>query len=81
MLHNITSKVLDDSISPVTLSSDWSRVARLLLLAGLSAVGSVGNVFMISAVMIEDYLRRRGNKCVLDITIFRFQFPLSFLYV
>lgn len=50
-----------ESVSPVTLSSDWSRVARLLLLASLAAVGSIGNVFMISAVMIEDYLRKRGN--------------------
>lgn len=49
-----------ETVSPVTLSADWSRVARLLLLASLSAVGSVGNVFMISAIMIEDYLRKRG---------------------
>lgn len=54
-----------ESVSPVTLSADWSRVARLLLLASLSAVGSVGNVFMISAVMIDDYLRKRGEKTTL----------------
>lgn len=51
-----------ESVSPVTLSADWSRVARLLLLASLSTVGSIGNVFMISAVMIEDYLRKRGEN-------------------
>lgn len=50
-----------ESVSPVTLSADWSRVARLLLLASLAAIGSIGNVFMISAVMIEDYLRKRGT--------------------
>lgn len=50
-----------ESVSPVTLSADWSRVARLLLLASLAAIGSIGNVFMISAVMIEDYLRKRGE--------------------
>lgn len=50
-----------ESVSPVTLSSDWSRVARLLLLASLAVIGSVGNVFMISAVMIEDHLKKRGS--------------------
>lgn len=51
----------NDDVSPVTLSSDWSRVARLLLLASLAVVGSVGNVFMISAVMVEDHLKKRGE--------------------
>ncbi|KAL1117030.1 hypothetical protein AAG570_004358 [Ranatra chinensis] len=53
----------DDSsaVSPVTLAADWSRVARLLLVAGLAVVGSLGNVYMISAVMIEDHLKKRGN--------------------
>lgn len=50
----------DVNISPVTLSADWSRVARLLLLASLAVIGSVGNVFMISAVMVEDHLKKRG---------------------
>lgn len=50
-----------DNVSPVTLSADWSRVARLLVLASLAAIGSIGNVFMISAVMIDDYLRKRGQ--------------------
>lgn len=50
-------------VSPVTLQqvSDWSRVARLLLVVGLAVVGSVGNVYMISAVMIEDHLKKRGE--------------------
>lgn len=51
----------DPDVSPVTLSEDWSRVARLLLLASLAVVGSVGNVFMISAVMVEDHLRKIGQ--------------------
>jgi hypothetical protein len=56
------AKSIDGSlnISPVTLSSDWSRVVRLLMLASLAVVGSVGNVFMISAVMVEDHLKKRG---------------------
>ncbi|XP_031772422.1 uncharacterized protein LOC116414379 [Apis florea] len=49
----------DLDISPVTLSSAWSRVARLLLLASMAVGGSVGNVFMISAVVVEDQLKKR----------------------
>lgn len=58
LLTSITSTT--ESISPVTLSSDWSRVAKLLLLTALSVTGNVGNVFMISAIMIEDHLKKRG---------------------
>lgn len=50
----------DLDISPVTLSSAWSRVARLLLLASMAVGGSVGNIFMISAVVVEDQLKKRG---------------------
>lgn len=61
MLTNTSDVTLEiESVSPVTLNDHWSRLARLIVLASLAAIGSVGNVFMISAVMIEDYLRRRG---------------------
>ncbi|XP_043285808.1 melatonin receptor type 1B-A-like isoform X2 [Venturia canescens] len=59
----------DLDVSPVTLSSDWSRVARLLLLASLAVVGSVGNVFMISAVMVEDHLKKRGNAFLVNVAL------------
>ncbi|KAL4120134.1 hypothetical protein QTP88_012868 [Uroleucon formosanum] len=48
-----------DAVSPVTLSMEWSRVARLLIMIGLSVIGSIGNVYMISSVMIEDHLNKR----------------------
>lgn len=51
-----------DNFSPITLSPYWSRLARLLLISFLSVIGSVGNVFMISSVMIEDHLKKAG-KC------------------
>lgn len=51
----------DLGVSPVTLSPAWSRVARLLLLASLAVGGSVGNVFMISAIVVEDQLKKRGK--------------------
>lgn len=47
--------------SPVTLSTEWSSMARLLVLAALSVIGSIGNVFMISSVMIEDHLKKAGK--------------------
>lgn len=47
--------------SPVTLSTEWSSMARLLVLACLAVVGSIGNVFMISSVMIEDHLKKAGE--------------------
>lgn len=56
----VNNKINYVDVSPVTLSSDWPRVARLLLLASLAVIGSVGNVFMISAVMVEDHLKKRG---------------------
>ncbi|XP_033221848.1 adenosine receptor A1-like [Belonocnema kinseyi] len=59
----------DPGVSPVTLSEDWSRVARLLLLASLAVVGSVGNVFMISAIMVEDHLKKRGNAFLVNVAL------------
>lgn len=65
-LSNTISSIMDDlDVSPVTLSSAWSRVARLLLLASLAVGGSVGNVFMISAVVVEDQLNKRGMSYVI----------------
>uniref|UniRef100_A0A182SX34 G-protein coupled receptors family 1 profile domain-containing protein n=1 Tax=Anopheles maculatus TaxID=74869 RepID=A0A182SX34_9DIPT len=51
-------------VSPVTLSTEWPRLARLLLLACLSVVGSIGNVFMISSVMIEDHLKKAVHQLI-----------------
>uniref|UniRef100_A0A182PB70 G-protein coupled receptors family 1 profile domain-containing protein n=1 Tax=Anopheles epiroticus TaxID=199890 RepID=A0A182PB70_9DIPT len=57
------------NVSPVTLSTEWPRLARLLLLACLSVVGSIGNVFMISSVMIEDHLKKAGNAFIVNIAL------------
>ncbi|XP_076225910.1 adenosine receptor A1 isoform X2 [Nomia melanderi] len=59
----------DLDISPVTLSSAWSRVARLLLLSSMAVGGSVGNVFMISAVVVEDQLKKRGNAFLVNVAL------------
>ncbi|XP_017762395.1 PREDICTED: neuropeptide Y receptor-like [Eufriesea mexicana] len=66
-----TNNFLDNDldISPVTLSSAWSRVARLLLLTSMSVGGSVGNVFMISAVVVENQLKKRGNAFLVNVAL------------
>ncbi|KAK9878003.1 hypothetical protein WA026_020215 [Henosepilachna vigintioctopunctata] len=69
MISNITDIPESEYVSPVTLSADWSRLARLILLVCLASIGSVGNVFMISAVMIDDYLRKRGNTFLVNIAL------------
>jgi hypothetical protein len=50
-----------ESFSPVTLSTEWSRLTRLIFLTILSVLGSIGNIFMISSVMIEDHLKKAGE--------------------
>lgn len=50
-----------ENVSAVTLSTEWSRLTRLIFLTLLSVIGSVGNIFMISSVMIEDHLKKAGN--------------------
>lgn len=59
-LTSKTKKYYDDNVSPVTLSPEWSRMARLLFISFLAVIGSVGNIFMISSVMIEDHLKKAG---------------------
>lgn len=54
-------KLQNRDFSPVTLAPEWSSMARLLILSGLSVLGSIGNVFMISSVMIEDHLKKAGE--------------------
>lgn len=55
-----------ENVSPVLLSSEWSRLARLIFLTILSVIGSVGNIFMISSVMIEDHLKKAGKRTFRD---------------
>lgn len=66
-LHSLTKASINSrhhikDFSPVTLSTEWSSMARLLVLACLSVIGSIGNVFMISSVMIEDHLKKAGKQ-------------------
>ena len=59
--HTTIKPPIHEEISPVTLNQTWSPLTRLIFLTILSVIGSVGNVFMISSVMIEDHLKKAGN--------------------
>lgn len=50
-----------DEVYPVTLAMEWPRLTRLLILSCLAVIGSVGNIFMISSVMVEDHLKKAGS--------------------
>jgi hypothetical protein len=52
------------NVSPVLLSTEWPRLTRILFLTIMSVIGSVGNIFMISSVMIEDQLKKAGKHDV-----------------
>ncbi len=40
----------------------WNRVVKLLVLSAVASVASVANVFVISAVLMEDHLKKRGES-------------------
>lgn len=50
-----------ETVSPVILSSETSRLVRIIFLTIFSVIGSVGNIFMISSVMVEDHLKKAGK--------------------
>ncbi|XP_045458470.1 melatonin-related receptor-like [Melitaea cinxia] len=47
--------------SPVTLSHDWPKLARLLLMLFCSSFGSTMNGFFIASFFVEHTLRKFGN--------------------
>lgn len=74
--HTTIKPPIHEEISPVTLNQTWSPLTRLIFLTILSVIGSVGNVFMISSVMIEDHLKKAGKQQQ-NINLITF----SFIYV
>lgn len=52
-----------DSSSP---EEPLNRVIKLVLLSVVATVASVGNIFVISAVLMEDHLKKRGNVFVVN---------------
>lgn len=50
-----------EHFSPVLLSSEWRPLSRLVFLTIMSCIGGVGNIFMISSVMVEDQLKKAGE--------------------
>ena len=39
-----------------------NRVVKLLAISAISVVASVGNIFIISTILMEDHLKKRGLK-------------------
>lgn len=69
VVTSVVGSVAGASISPVTLSEEWPRLGRLLLLVTLAVLGCVGNVFLISAIIIEDFLKKLGNSLIVNIAL------------
>ena len=44
------------------MDEPWNRVVKLLVLSAVATVASVANIFVISAVLMEDHLKKRGNS-------------------
>lgn len=42
-------------------NDEWNRLGKLVLLSALAALGTLGNIFAISAVMTEDQLKKKGE--------------------
>jgi len=47
----------------------WNRVVKLLVISVIATVASTGNVFVISAVLMDDHLKKRGNVFVVNIAV------------
>ena len=50
------AQVIDDADEPL------NRVVKLLVLSAIATVASIGNVFVISAVLMDDHLKKRGTQ-------------------
>ena len=48
-------------VPPVTISTDLSEVTKLSVFAIISIFGSIGNIFVISSLMVEPQLNHSGN--------------------
>lgn len=50
-----------EHFSPVLLSNEWRPLSRLVFLSIMSLIGTAGNIFMISSVMVEEQLKKAGE--------------------
>ena len=74
--HFATDKILIGDVMTTATSliradpSDepWNRVVKLLVLSAVSSIASVANIFVISAVLMEDHLKKRGQNTLLVVT-------------
>lgn len=47
----------------------FNMMMKLLLLSSLATIGTIGNVFAVSAVMLDDHLKRKGNVFIVNLAI------------
>ncbi|MPC65720.1 hypothetical protein E2C01_059857 [Portunus trituberculatus] len=40
----------------------WNRLGMLLMVSTMAALGTLGNIFAIAAVMTEDHLKKKGHN-------------------
>jgi hypothetical protein len=40
--------------------NDWPNFFRLLSISGLATIATIGNIFTISAIIVDDLLRKKG---------------------
>lgn len=40
----------------------WNRLGMLLMVSTMAALGTLGNIFAIAAVMTEDHLKKKGEQ-------------------
>ncbi|XP_064122456.1 uncharacterized protein LOC135226676 [Macrobrachium nipponense] len=47
----------------------WNRLGMLLLVSTLAALGTLGNIFAIAAVMTEEHLKKKGNVLIVNMML------------
>ncbi|KAK8386836.1 hypothetical protein O3P69_017934 [Scylla paramamosain] len=47
----------------------WNRLGMLLMVSTMAALGTLGNIFAIAAVMTEDHLKKKGNVLVVNVML------------
>ncbi|GAB6021059.1 hypothetical protein CHUAL_003693 [Chamberlinius hualienensis] len=57
------------SPTPTIDPKQVDMMMKLVMLSGLSAVGTIGNVFAVSAVMLDDHLKKKGNVFIVNLAI------------
>ncbi|KAK4288413.1 hypothetical protein Pmani_038558 [Petrolisthes manimaculis] len=58
-----------EGLDGYTEQEHWNRLGMLLVVSSLSALGTLGNIFAIAAVMTEEHLKKKGNVLVVNVML------------